>query len=856
MYKDADTISFLKEHLGEEAAHTSVERLLRVPPAWEALQEPEFLKRAVEGSGGQALFPSLLAALSLGAASLSDALDKGTDANEVSGSTKLQTTAKQALELCRIDRDAGASGLIEFMLGASTEWQHAFVCAWPEFSDHIPLFETVAKHPAPTLGKQIANALLAYMSAEEAAIEILAIKTSLAFQFLPWVECEPNLHKILREELIELSDVFQPDQGATVDRASNDALILSKLGRLDDAHSAIRRAWEISTAQTARVADRLAEIAKEDQDPVLEAEARQQALEADPSSLRRSLTAISLLELERYEDGLNLVREGDTFEENIASGLIYLAIQDTHTAGKKLNQAAQQAPEASPSSEDWYLRLAEGLQILGFQVQAIQVFEQLIAHQPARADLRASLAALLYSIGDIPNAIQEANIAVTLDPNDNDIHELLASAYEQRGEPETALDHWKPVAAHDVEKSIELGECALAAGKPDIAIDAANRILEIDPEHVPGLVLFGRSLTASGEHAQAKTVLTKVTERSPENADAWIALASNLQAIGEPEQAGHTLEDGLRSNPDHAGLHMARAQWLNTLGHNAEALEHTRTAVSINPANVDWQMEHAKLLNILGHHEEARDTLETIIAAEPANWKAAEQLAQTYEQLGDQEHALSVLKSAPEDLGPDSAYYVGRLLATAGSSEVDFERSSKLLTEAKANGITDSGLNYWLGVSELKQTKYQSASKHFLRYLEATKDAEQEHYLDAVVGFANAAVQIGELTLALTQLEKAKPSFPTSIELLSALSETHALAGDRRKSLDIAREALELYPDSQDALQIFKRAAEQAGEFDDAIEAQRLITSKSPDEPANWLDMARIDNQRGEILASRSALAK
>ncbi len=93
MYNDADIITFLQTNLGQEAAQTSLERLLRVPSAWEALQQPEFLKEAVEASGSQALFPSLLAALSLGVEQLSDAMSGEADKLEVPEPSSLQLIA-------------------------------------------------------------------------------------------------------------------------------------------------------------------------------------------------------------------------------------------------------------------------------------------------------------------------------------------------------------------------------------------------------------------------------------------------------------------------------------------------------------------------------------------------------------------------------------------------------------------------------------------------------------------------------------------------------------------------------------------------------------------------------------------
>jgi tetratricopeptide (TPR) repeat protein len=372
--------------------------------------------------------------------------------------------------------------------------------------------------------------------------------------------------------LKELSDLFQPDDSSSANHASIDALILSQLGRAEDAHSAIRKAWELSTHQTAVIADRMAEIAKADQDLVLEAEARQQALEAYPSSQRRGGAALSLLQIERYEDALNLVREGESFEEHVAAGLIYMAIQDTHNAGSKLNQAAQQCPETVPTDEEWHFRLAQGLESIDFHVQAIRVYQHLIAYYPAHPKYRSKLASLYHAIGDHHNAVQQAHIAVALDPADKVSRELLAKSYESIDEPQAALKHWELLADEDLRKNIEYGRCALAVGSPEIAETAAQRLLAEDPDHVGGMVLVGQALAQSGKYSEAKSALKGVIERSPENADAWVALAESMQATDDVEQAGQTLLEALQANPDHPQLHMARAYWLKSMQRFAEAL--------------------------------------------------------------------------------------------------------------------------------------------------------------------------------------------------------------------------------------------------------------------------------------------
>lgn len=855
MYKDVEIIDELVQAHGPEFAQRCVERIIRVPEAWEALREPEFLRQALKASGGQPLFPSLLTELALGETSSPNTPpSRDLDDEAQASPTEIMETAKKTLELRRIDQETGAQDLIEFITGASREWHSAFICAWPNIADQ-PFLLTALVEQEPGLCSLIARTLLAYMDTQQAVEELLALESNAAFKMLPHIKAEPHLHAALKAELSELKNLFNPDANGHVERAAEETIILSQIGRSADANLTARQAWENAARQSAQVADSLAEVAREDRDPVLEAEACSQSIDAYSTPARRAAYAHSLVKLGRCEDALKLVRDGESLDEIIAAGLVFQAMQDIHSAGLKLNHAAQMIIDVKTGSKVWLRRLAEALVELGFSVQAILVYQRLIDLYPGQTEFHIASGVLSASIGDFDSSVQHAAIATALAREDLSARELLARGLEQLGKLDQAVSQWAYIAELDHSKNIDLGNCALSAGDADTAQIAADRLLESDPENVSGRILLGRALSETGRYPEAVKVLKEVTARAPDNADGWIALASSIEAAEGTESSGGILMEALHALPDNPELHVARAKWLKAVDRIADALNHTTAALSAHAERTDWQLVHADLLARLGRLDEVVSSLEPVISAEPANWPAKEQLAKAFTQMERAQEALELVESAPDGIDPHSALFVGRTLAEAGSNTEHFEEAVRKLEYARTAGITDEELDFWAGISNLKQSKFEAALVSLQRYLEEIDGPGVPHYLEAVTSFAESALRAGEPTLAQAKLEEARLSFPTSFELLETLSDVQFSVGDTKKALEIAREALELDPESPPAMRLYRRAAERAGQLQQAFETQQMITERCPDATEDWIDLARLADRIDERAVSRDALA-
>jgi len=98
------------------------------------------------------------------------------------------------------------------------------------------------------------------------------------------------------------------------------------------------------------------------------------------------------------------------------------------------------------------------------------------------------------------------------------------------------------------------GRLALATGKPQRAIKAFSRAIELAPDHAPLEVLLAHAQLEAGRHDDAITTLTraKVDERDPPIA---LLLASAHRADDDPAAAYGALKAAVEAKPEHAVLH-------------------------------------------------------------------------------------------------------------------------------------------------------------------------------------------------------------------------------------------------------------------------------------------------------------
>ncbi|MFZ5441292.1 MAG: tetratricopeptide repeat protein [Myxococcota bacterium] len=104
------------------------------------------------------------------------------------------------------------------------------------------------------------------------------------------------------------------------------------------------------------------------------------------------------------------------------------------------------------------------------------------------------------------------------------------------------------------------------------AVEAFDRALALEPEHLHAQRLRGETLAKLGDHEGALDSLVVAAERAPMDLAATRAAASSFARLGRHEDALAAAEQVLAARPDDADLRFLQAELLTKLARDAEAV--------------------------------------------------------------------------------------------------------------------------------------------------------------------------------------------------------------------------------------------------------------------------------------------
>ena len=203
---------------------------------------------------------------------------------------------------------------------------------------------------------------------------------------------------------------------------------------------------------------------------------------------------------------------------------------------------------------------------------------------------------------------------------------LLAIAHCHAGrhaEAEALLHH---VLAADPEQPnalFLLGECALAADRPEDAIDALSHALTLRPRHRDCRIALARAQLAAELPWDALDTLEPL-ERDTALAAAQSLRGTALNALGRPDEAVPAFIHALATKPDHAETHLNLGNAYAELDQPEQAEHHIRRAIALAPEMVAAHTSLGHLLAAAGRVAEAVASAQTAITLQPdfaaAHW--------------------------------------------------------------------------------------------------------------------------------------------------------------------------------------------------------------------------------------------
>ncbi len=425
------------------------------------------------------------------------------------------------------------------------------------------------------------------------------------------------------------------------------------------------------------------------------------------------------------------------------------------------------------------------------------------------------------------------------------VYQVLAGEITGKlGDLKQATEHYLEAAklSDDPEIAARTARIALFSKDYDLAFDAVNRWVELEPGNPEALRMAGLLYVHKGEPDKAAEYLAKVIDAAGE--DAYEASFAHLNLMfGQGEINGNELKtmDLLRQRyPNVVYAHQTYAEMAYRAKNYEAAIVGADAVLAIDPANKQARIVKYRAMLSQGDADAALAGMKQLLASEPDDPELRHNYARMLVQARRYEEALReydrILGTKPDDKD---------LIYSAALLDIELKHYPK--ARQRLNTLIESPNHrneafYYLGRIDEDEGKLAEAIEWYSRIHDG------DYYFDASSRIATLMAANGQLEDARNYIRSLREQTSNqSVQIQLYLLEGE-LIRDRQgaqQAYDFYDEVLKTYPDNTELLYARAMVAESIGHID-WLERDLLTIIKREPENATAL------NALGYTLADRT----
>jgi tetratricopeptide (TPR) repeat protein len=599
------------------------------------------------------------------------------------------------------------------------------------------------------------------------------------------------------------------------------------------------------------------------------------------------------------EQAMAAVNQAITQSNLLLTELQTASVEELRRSPSNPEQAIQQLEHLKgadePRPHPWIVRqrtthlsnLAAHLLGSGHPAQAVEASHLLHKRAPANAHvhflLGASLLARAAAVtpgaqpGEALQAVRHLELAAALEPHNLETLRNLAGAYTSAGLFEDGMAvHEQIIAEAELFQDsgllrdiLALSECAIQAGSPIRAIEAANQALTLmegypaNQEQLGQVYgLLGKAHFQIGDLSTASQNFQQAVQSNPQDASAWLDLAACAAAAGHDAAQVDTLMTATQAIPQRPELHLALGQALFEQNMLTEAQQSLAAAYELCKANQENRIRpqvalaYGRALLALNHQEQAGVLLEEAHNLRPVDPAAAGLFGRWLLAQGQAGRAASVLEIALSDVTRDPTLALGYATAVL-KSEGDARRAIQALEAvlpALSAALEDEALSL-LAEAHSQLQEYQVAFDLYRAVLLRSPQLDQQKSGVLSRGFGCAALALSAAQPELKQvahaaLQDAASLCPDHAPTRRFLAEAAWVNGLENEAWAAAKASLE-YDRSLDgamwfANQVLQRSSASSAHTEVGLAAQAASTYH-PELVKRGIQALRACKQNGRL---------
>jgi Flp pilus assembly protein TadD len=222
---------------------------------------------------------------------------------------------------------------------------------------------------------------------------------------------------------------------------------------------------------------------------------------------------------------------------------------------------------------------------------------------PQDANVLTLHAKVLAEQGYIAAALDEIDVALSIDPSNLDVVMVKTGLYLTNGQRDLALQFLNDaIERFDLDAGRRLRQLKvimLAEGRRTEELEEEFRALVLDfPDDDSFSFGLARLYAAQGRKSDAEAVLRRLIALEPENVDARLSLASTLGELENPQVAESVLQEFVAESPNNVQLKMTLARLYESHGKLEEALSAYQAVAELDPVSPEGYFARARRVAI------------------------------------------------------------------------------------------------------------------------------------------------------------------------------------------------------------------------------------------------------------------
>ncbi|PYS50944.1 MAG: hypothetical protein DMG13_19790 [Acidobacteria bacterium] len=413
--------------------------------------------------------------------------------------------------------------------------------------------------------------------------------------------------------------------------------------------------------------------------------------------------------------------------------------------------------------------------------QAIDEYKKALELDPSNSMIYSEMAESYLRNNRVRDAVETAEKAIRVNPDNLEAHKLLSSIYVQLIGRANAQ---QPPSAETI----------------DSAIHEFEEIVRIDPSEQQGFLMLGRLYQIKGDREKATAIYKELLGAEPGSEEGVVALAKLQIDAGNKKEAAGMLEEFIKQRPDSDAALQLLGQAYSDLQEYEKAADAYGRASKLDPDDLELKKSEAQALFLADKFDEASRLYQDLAAAEPDDGLASLRLGQIYRRQMKYDLARQNLEKAAKSF-PDSV-------------EVQFnvvllDRDEGLLEDAlkRTNDLLDK--------TEKPGGRYSEGDKQN-RQLFMTHQA----ILNSLLGNYSEAIR------TLTELKTLTKDGRFDLMII----ETYRTGKNLDKALQHCEQALNATPDNRQLQMIRADLIAEKGRVEEGIRALQKISKKDKDD--------------------------